>query len=330
MKRLFLGIIVGLVLGTAATWGYLHRHALAATASAPGGSEAAAKPEEKPKDNPLHLPPAKRTAAGITLAKPTETSLEPVVTTFGRVLDATALVSLAAELETAKAAYAASAKELERVKKLFAANNNASAQSLETAEAAAARDRAAVASARVRLIATWGRKFSDEAPLTQLVEALANGQALIRLDVLPGDVPAAEPKTAQVGFLGSTDQFAAEILGPAPFADPQVQGVSFLALVHDHPLPVGATLRGTLAGKGDAEKALIIPRSAVVYHQGSAWIYVLDEEDTFERKLVTPGRSIGDQVAFTGAVEVSQQVVTTGAQQLLAAELQAGEAPEEP
>ena len=61
MKKLVVGILFGLVLG-----------AVAMRMFAPGGGEAAkgeAKPPEKPKENPLHLPPDKRTAVGITLGK---------------------------------------------------------------------------------------------------------------------------------------------------------------------------------------------------------------------------------------------------------------------
>ena len=47
------------------------------------------------------------------------------MTAFGRVLDATPLVTLVAELATARAASAASEKEMERAKKLFAAGGNA-------------------------------------------------------------------------------------------------------------------------------------------------------------------------------------------------------------
>jgi hypothetical protein len=61
-----------------------------------------------------------------------------------------------------------------------------------------------------------------------------------------------------------------------------------------------------------------------VYHQGSAWIFVLGEEDTFERKLVTLGRTTGDAVAILTGLEPEEQVAATGAEQLLAAELQAG------
>ncbi len=317
MNKTIIGVIVGLAIGAGATWLVL-RHAPAA--SEPAKAEAAAA--EKPKENPLHLPPAKREAAGIKLAKPTSASVAPEVAAYGRVLDPTPLVTLAAELATARAAVAATEKEAERAQKLFAAGGNASAQAVETANANLGRDRAAVASAQARLAANWGRGLA--AHLDTITQALAAGGTIARLDVLAGEKPAASPERAKVILAGSDEAFDGEILGPAPVADPQLQGPSYLVLLRDHPLPAGAALRATLPGVGEATTALVVPRNAVVYHEGSAWVFVLGEEDTFERKLVTPGRSLGDGLALTGGIEPDEQIVVAGAQQLLAAELQAG------
>ena len=324
MNKFLLGIILGLAVGVVAGV-VLHSYHLQPTAKA---DTAGAKPAEKPKEHPLHFPPAKRTAAGIVLAKPTASILASEVQAYGRVLDPVPLVTIVGEIETSRAALAASEKELARVKKLFAAGGNASGQAVEAAEASVARDRAASGSARVRLLAGWGRELAGVADLKFVTEALEQGRALARLDVLPGESPAATPKTARVALAGSNEQFDADVLGAAPVADAQVQGLSFLVLLRDHPVGVGSALRATLPGVGEPQKTLVVPRSAVVYHQGSAWIYVLGEEDTFERKLVEPGRSAGENVAVAGALDADEQVVTTGAHQLLAAELQAGGAPE--
>ncbi|MEO5961015.1 MAG: hypothetical protein ABIZ49_10080 [Opitutaceae bacterium] len=290
----------------------------------------AAPPAEKPKEkeNPLHLPPAKRAAAGILLAKPTTATLTPEVTGYGRVLDPVPLIGLVAEVEMTRAALGASEKELTRTQKLFEAGTNASAQSVEAATATVARDRVALASARARLVASVGRATADSAQLDQMLAGLEQGRALARVDVLAGDAVAAELKTVRVGLAGGGEMFDAAVLGAATTVDPQLQGPGFLVLLRDHPLPAGAALRATVPGAGDAQKAMLVPRSAVVYHQGSAWVFVLGEEDTFERKLVTVGRAVGENVAVAG-VEESEQVVTTGAGQLLSAELQAGGAPEE-
>ena len=325
MKKVIVGIIAGLALGASATWFALHH----AGEAAPARTEAAAAPAEKPKENPLQLNAAKRAAAGITLAKPVSTTLTPEVTAFGRVLDAAPFVALAAELETAQTSLTASQKAAARARELFAAGANASAQTLEAAEAAAAHDRAALTSARARLIASWGRPLADAADLKTIAAALETGAALVRLDLLPGDVPAAGLKKARVGLPGGGGMVEAEVLGAAPVADPQLQGASFFAFAGSRALPSGAALRATLAGPGETEKALVVPRSAIVYHQGSAWVFVLGEENTFERKLVTLGRTVGEGVAVTSGVDESEQIVTTGAGQLLSAELQAGGAPKE-
>jgi hypothetical protein len=283
----------------------------------------AAAPAEPPAPNPTKFPPAKREAAGITLARPSSATLAPEVKGFGRVLDATSYFTLLAEAETAAAAHDGSAKELDRVKKLFANEANVSAQAVETAEAAEARDRAALTSARMRMNNSWGREFAG-AESAPIVEALEKGASLVRLDILPGETPGSTPKTATITLLGSDGVHTAEILGIASTADPQIQGISYVALVRDHRLPAGAALRVTVTGAGEPAKALVVPRSAIVYHQGSAWVYVLGEEDTFFRRLVTLGRSTPEGVVITEGLTEVEQLAITGPQQLLSAELQAG------
>lgn len=321
MNKLVVGLLLGALVGAGATWFGMRS---SAGPEAPK-AEAASKAEEKP--NPLHLPPDQRARAGLVLAKPTPATIASEVLGYAKVVDATTLATIGSELDTARGARQASQKELARVQKLFAAGGNASAQAVEVAQAAVARDQAAVVSAQTRLATTWGRELVKDLPA--ITEALEKGGALLRIDLLPGEVSTESPREAKLTLPGSTEAFAGEVLGPAPTADPQVQGLSYLALVKDRALPVGAALRATLPGVGEAAAALTIPRGAVVYHQGSPWIFVLGEEDTFERKFVTLGRPVGgDRIAVTSGLDADEQVVTTGAQQLLAAELQAGGAAE--
>jgi hypothetical protein len=282
----------------------------------------------KPASNPLHLTAEQRDRAGIKLARPEAQTLAPEVEAYGRVLDPTPYAALVAEAATARAALTASEKELERVQKLFAAGGNASAQSVEAAEAAAARDRAAWASADIRLVAGWGSKLA-RVDLGTLRETLTRGAALVRIDLLPGVTAAAAPERARIALLGAEEQYDVEVLGPAPVADAQVQGLSFLAWLRGHSLPAGAALRVTLPGSGEAAPALLVPRTAIVYHEGSAWLYVLGRDDTFSRERVTLGRSVGDRIVVASGVEADAQVAISGGQQLLSAELQAGGAGEE-
>jgi len=320
-----LGLLLGLLLGAAVTWFALRPHP--STGAAPATAEAP-KPAEKEKENPLHFPSAKRDAAGITLVAVAASTITPETQAYGRVLDASPLIQLISDLATAQAAVSVSEKEKDRAEKLLSAGGNASAQVVEVAQAAAARDRVAVSAAQARLVASWGRGIADH--LAVVEQALSEGASLARLDVLTGETVAAEPKTARINLSGTNEKLDAEVLGLSPIGDPQISGTGFLLLVRGHSLPAGAALRGTLPGMGEAANVLVLPRSAVVYHQGSAWVYVLGEEDIFERKLVSLGQSVDDEhVAVLQGLTAGEQIVATGPQQMLAAELQAGGAPEE-
>ncbi len=330
MKKHLPVLAAGLTFAASAAWFAAPRALCAEPAKADAPADKPAdKSAEKPKENPLHLNAAKRAKTGVTLAHPSSITLTPEVAAFGRVLDPTPLISLVAEFETARAALAASEADEVRAKKLFESGANASAQVAEAAHATATRDRAAVASARARLLAGWGRALADGIALATIVSELEKGAALVRLDLLPGDVPVADLKKASVSLLGGVEKFEASVVGAAPAADPQLQGLSFLAFIDGHTLPAGAALRATLAAPGEPETKLAVPRTAVVYHQGSTWIYVLGEEDTFERKIVTLGRTVGEKVVIASGLEADEQVAATGAGQLLSAELQAGGGPDE-
>lgn len=325
MKKLIIGLVFGTVIGGGLAWWTLRP---TATERAAAPETVGAKPEAAA-SNPLQMVAAKRAAAGITVAAPKSITLAPEVQAFGRVLDPTPYVALVAEEATARASLAASEKELERAQKLYASGGNASAQAVETAQAAALRDRAAVESAQVRLLAGWGPTLAQHADLAAIREVLVKGAALIRIDLLPGVTPAASFKTAQVSPLGSNETYDVAVVGPAPVADPQVQGASYLALLHGHSLPAGASLQVRLPGPGTAAPALVVPHDAIVYHEGSAWLFVLGEHDTFERKLVTVGRAVDDGIVVGKGIEADDQVAVTGAQQLLSAQLETGSAPDE-
>jgi hypothetical protein len=319
MKKLITGLIIGALGGAGAMW-MLRTSPATATEAA----ESAAKSGESTAANPLQIPATKRVAAGIVVGSPRSMALAPEVEAFGRVLDPTPYVSLAAELATAEASLDASEKELARVRKLFNAGGNASAQAVETADAAAVRDRAAVASARIRLLAGWGQQLTDQADINRLGEILAKGATLLRIDLLPGTMPTESLHSARITLLGGKETFQATVIGPAPVADAQVQGLSFLAVIHGRTLPAGVSLNVTLPGAGEAKPTVLISRSAVVYHEGSAWVYVLGEKDTFQRRRVTLGRPIDDDVVIESGVAADDKVATGGAQQLLSAELEAG------
>ena len=318
MKKILLGLVLGLILG-GAVMRWLPRSP-APEAAAPKEKDAA---EEKGAG--LHLTKEQIAHAGLTLATSTEAALAPETRGYGRVLDPTSLVTVAAEIATAKAALALSEKELARVETLHAQDQNASGQALEQATAARLRDRITLDAARARLVLAWGPALAKRSELAALVHAMVNGEAaLVRIDLPPGEAPATAPATARVGALGAGGALIeVEVLGAAPTADAQTQGVSYLALWRTAPLPPGATLRAAVPTGAAAQAALLVPRSALVQHDGSIFVYVQTGELTFARRLVEVGRDEAAGVAVTAGLEAKDKIVTVGAQQLLSTELQA-------
>ena len=89
------------------------------------------------------------------------------------------------------------------------------------------------------------------------------------------------------------------------------------------PLPPGAALRTAVPTGAAAQAALLVPRSALVQHDGSIFVYVQTGELTFARRLVEVARDEAAGVAVTAGLEAKDKIVTVGAQQLLSTELQA-------
>jgi hypothetical protein len=303
----------------------------------PSGKEpAAAAPPAKPAEPESHvkrgtngeviitLDAATQKTMGLQTAALASAKLKPEVKAYGRVLDASPLASLVTELKVARSASAASEAELTRLKTL-AGQNNASERALQTTEAAAARDRAQVESARLRLVSAWGTAIAERGDLAAFAESLVSlSKVLVELDLPPGAGGNATPTGARLVALGAEDKpIEAQLLGPAMAVDPQMQGRGYLFLVTSNPsrLAPGAALTGFLSLPGDEQSGVTLPREAVVRFNGAAWVYVQTGEDAFQRTEVALDRPLEQGWFVREGLKPGDKVVTVGAQQLLSEEL---------
>lgn len=315
MKKFLPGLVVGLLVGAGATWILLSHPAAEAPADKPAGPDITTGSAAISKQ---------LAALGLAFAAPQSIDLAPEIKGYARVLDPTPLAGLVADLRTAQAAANASTQDHARVKQLHDQGENASQQAVEAAQAAMLRDRAQLAAAESRLSFAWGRSLTTRPDLDDLLHALATGDAaLVRIDVAASEAPAGAPAKAWVApFSGDNPtRHDVELLGSAPAADPQAQGVGYLALWRDHPFPPGAALNAGLVLAGDPQKRLVLPRGAFVRHEGGVFVYVQNTEGGYERRLVTLGPGLDSGIVVTDGVAEKDQVVVTGAQQLLATEI---------
>jgi multidrug efflux pump subunit AcrA (membrane-fusion protein) len=254
--------------------------------------------------------------------------LAPEVKGYGRVVDAAPLAASVADLTSATAASAASQAELERLKTL-AAQNNASARALQSAEAAAIHDQSQTDAARLRLLASWGNAIASRQDLPAFVRSLGSlDSALIQLNLSPDQSLKDPPTGAQILTLSDeTKPIEAQFLGPASSVDPQVQGRGFLFLVSPNPsrLAPGAAVAGYINVPGEPQSGVAVPRNAVVRFNGAAWVYVQTANDTFERTEAKLERPMQDSWFVREGLKPGAKVVTTGPQEILSEELKGQE-----
>ncbi len=323
MKKVFLGIIVGLLSGGVGVWLYFHHKG--------GGPEA--KKEEEKKEEPivqhdaddavfLKLNEEAQAHADLKVVVLEAAELKPEVKAFGRVLDASPLAASLTEIATAQSQLEASGKEAERLKVLFAQNQNASARAMEIAEAAVKRDHIAAEAAQLRLLSSWGKDIASRPTLDGFIRSLvAQENALVRVDVPASEKMETAPTAARIALLSAPDApLDTEFLGVAVSADPQTLGRGFHFLVKGKSLAANAAVTAWLTLPGEPEKGVIVPREAIVRHEGEAFIYIKTGDETFERKEIELHHPL---VAgwFTDGFKPGVKIVINGAQQLLSEEL---------
>ena len=297
-------------------------------------AEGAPKEEEvKPEDFVVKLEKEKWQALDIDKAEPEKAELKPQRIAFGRVLDPTPIIALDGDMAAAEAALAASRAEYERTQKLLAGGENTSRKAAETAEAQFRADEIKTNGLRRSARMNWGADFAalDAAKRREYVEHfLHNESALVRVDILPGDALAESPKNARLLVLGREQQpIDTQAIVPATDVDPKTQAQGFVLRVDRGPFPLipGMALTAWLELPEKPRAGFSIPRSAVLRHDGRAWVYVQEEEEKFVRKPVTLDTPLDGEkgwfVAEGGGIAADDLLVITGAQALLSEELKA-------
>lgn len=322
MKKLLFGIIVGLLAGGTAAWLFLRGPA------AEDHAEATAEKKEELRvqhgtngETFVKLDAAAQARAGLKLVALAAAELEPELKAYGRVLDPSPLVTALTDIAAARAQLEATKKEAQRLRTLFNQNQNASARALETAEAALQRDELLARAAEVRLKTSWGLAVEKRAFNDGFMQSLVSQEsALVRLDLPASQKLEGDPKAARVSLLSAPDRLLdAEFVGPALTADPQTLSRGFLFLVQAKELSANAALTGWLVLSGPAEKGVIVPRDAIVRHEGEAFVYVQTGAETFVRAELELEHPV-EKGWFTEALKPGTKVVVSGAQQLLSEE----------
>jgi len=244
-------------------------------------------------------------AASFPLAA-AEAADEPMrVAVLGQVLDPLPFVDASRATVVARAALAIAERERARVTALARADLDA---------------------ARARAVALWGRDAEARAGAAFVARLARREAGLARLEVPAGVGLPGAPSTASVRApaLGDASRDA-RVLGPAPDVDPALRGRAFLIAFDADPPPVGAALEGALGFVSAALRGAWVPEAAIVWEDGASAVFVAVDDHRFRRQPVdlAPAARAGFFVA--SGLAPGERFVASGAQQLLSAEIVAGE-----
>ncbi|HKQ37014.1 MAG TPA: hypothetical protein VJ063_02985 [Verrucomicrobiae bacterium] len=324
--RTLWAILAGLIIGVVLTWTFLRQ----------GGHEEKKEDEHKEEARVQHgangetflkIDKATQERMGLKTAALEPAQLRLEEKGYGQVLDPTPFATLLVDQLSASASLEVSRKEYERLKQLYAQDQNVSTRALETAEAAMKKDQILFEAAKAKLALTLGPAASAQPNFQALVESLiAMKQSLARIDLPLSQSLGGPPQGGRVApVAGEEHPLPVKYLGAAPVADPQTQGQGFLFLLEANPLPPGTALIGWLEVPGETQIGVLVPRAALVRHEGEIYLYVQTGEETFAHKEVELERPVEKGWFVRHGLAANEKVVVAGAQELLAEEFKAVE-----
>lgn len=123
------------------------------------------------------------------------------------------------------------------------------------------------------------------------------------------------------------EEFPGEIVDRGAVIDEQTRAATVVFRVPNSGRPFQIGMQANVRiDAGQTVEAMMVPREAVLDHEGKQIVYVLLSGEEFERREVHLGDAYGDQVAVLSGLEAGERVVTQGAYQLKLQELRPAEA----
>ena len=279
-----------------------------------------------------------RAQSGIETAVPATRRLRRQLRAYATVLDPGPLTRLrsryaqaGARQQVAQAKLAASKTAFERAQGLYRDGRNASLAEMQAAEAAYRSDQADLSAARAELAAlaasarqAWGTALGKAlvAGTPAIERLIERRELLLQLTLPPGRALAQPPAQASLET-GRGRRAAIALVSPAPRTDPRIQGESFFY--------TAPAARGVLPGmellawlpSGAPVEGAVIPPQALVWWQGSAWIYRRTGPSTFARLRVATDQPAPGGGYVVRSLAAGSEIVTRGAQLLLSEEFRA-------
>ena len=285
----------------------------------------------------LVLSPDSQQKSGLKTKTLAAFSMHTELLAYGRVLDIRPLLELRSrhhsaqsELAIAEAALRVARKNHDRLENLHRASIIATKELIQ-AEAQLASDQARQEAAlrhireiREEALQAWGEtlcKLAVESE-SRLLQNLLKHSSVLVLIALPAN-QSMPLKTHTIGIAptGEKDKpKSAHLLAPAPKTDEATQGETWFFEASSDGLRTGMRLDANISLTSQSTQGVLIPSSAIVWHEGQPWVFLRTGVDRFVRHRVGEHRELGEDWFVNDGFAVDEVAVVGGAQMLLSEE----------
>jgi hypothetical protein len=176
--------------------------------------------------------------------------------------------------------------------------------------------------------AQWGEiilSMIDSGARKELFEFLVQGKARIIKVTLPENADNQPPKNISLALIDNlNEKFLASYLAESPTLDKSIKGKTYFYIVYSNQLRIDSkVIANQVQDKLSSEsgKYLAIPKEAVIWNSGQAWVYVQSSENKFFRKSIeTITESSNGWIVKENQIKENDLIVINGAQLLLSEE----------
>lgn len=181
-------------------------------------------------------------------------------------------------------------------------------------------------------VVNWGSQLaalflSDNA---DSLAPILSGQKNIIQITLPADKTLSkDTRQILISPTGNKSQSGpAERLSKAPQTDDFMQGESYFFLTEHPGVRAGSRISAWIPVMQQTETGILIPKSALIWHLGQAFVYVKTGANRFNRRRISHFITANDGYFCRDTLAPGTEIVTTGAQLLLSEEFRS-QIPEE-
>lgn len=260
--------------------------------------------------------------AGIRIERVQQRSSTPQIPVPAYIVEHAPLIAASQELKALTAELAAQENILallqQRLSRLEGVSQELRRETIEqarwdglTAQARVETLAIEIAKRKAALLTEWGPLLSSWAETgSERLARLAQGEAYLLRLVLP---PNFSPQAALIEHQGKT--WPLEYLSPDPKVDSRFSGNPHYYYAAASGLPIGGRL---LAWLTEDRPSVLVPHTAVVWHEGQPWVFVQSDPTHFAARPVFHAQENEAGFWLTDGLAPEEPIVVEGAALLLA------------